>query len=286
MKNLIGNLKYLYKVSRPRFWVYIFGPAILGILISINSLADFNQLNVILHLLYFLYPANLLIYGINDISDGDTDSFNPKKGKYEVKHQTSQTTFLLGAILVSNLPFLVFFVINSSLLYNLSILGFLFFSIQYSAKPIRAKSKPFIDGIFNVLYVFPAISSLYLIQPSLPKEAFPILLAGTFWCMAMHAFSAIPDIEADKKAQLKTTAVLLRENKTFIYCLLLYLASFILVLTTTNISLALPLSVYPVITLYTYFHKSKTFKIYKYFPYINAFMGFLITIQLLIKLIP
>ena len=32
---------------------------------------------------YFLIPANILIYGINDIFDYDTDKLNPKKGTYE-----------------------------------------------------------------------------------------------------------------------------------------------------------------------------------------------------------
>jgi 4-hydroxybenzoate polyprenyltransferase len=28
---------------------------------------------------YFVFAANILIYGVNDIADGDTDQFNEKK---------------------------------------------------------------------------------------------------------------------------------------------------------------------------------------------------------------
>ncbi|NCQ82273.1 hypothetical protein GW750_05765 [bacterium] len=33
----------------------------------------------LLSLAYFLFPANLLIYGANDLADGDTDALNDKK---------------------------------------------------------------------------------------------------------------------------------------------------------------------------------------------------------------
>jgi 4-hydroxybenzoate polyprenyltransferase len=34
---------------------------------------------------------------------------------------------------------------------------FLFFAIGYSLPPLRAKARPFVDSIFNVLYQFSAL---------------------------------------------------------------------------------------------------------------------------------
>jgi hypothetical protein len=48
-------------------------------------------------------------------------------------------------------------------LVSLSLLGFLFFGIFYSAPPIRAKEIPFLDSFFNILYVFPGIAA-YLVD--------------------------------------------------------------------------------------------------------------------------
>ena len=66
------------KVSRPRFWIYIIGPVLLVLASFLNISKD-----LLLLILYLTYPANLLIYGVNDIADRDTDALNIKKGSYE-----------------------------------------------------------------------------------------------------------------------------------------------------------------------------------------------------------
>lgn len=275
-------IKYLIQISRPRFWMYVFGPALIGLLINIKEPTQLFQPTNLIHLLYFLYPANLLIYGINDICDGDTDKFNDKKGKYEVQHTSSLTKKVLLAIALTNIPFLIYLSFQNTAQYTVAMLAFLFFSIQYSAKPIRAKAKPILDGVFNVLYILPALTSLFLAQTSISQVQIILLLAATFWCMSMHAFSAIPDIEADTKAGLTTTAVLFQTKGTLIYCGLLYFSTFLITLIHTNPLIALPLAIYPIITAITYKYPQKTFKIYKYFPYINTLTGFMITIQIII----
>jgi len=281
-----ASFQYLLKTSRTRFWMYVFGPALLGLFISLLAQDSISlQLNQILALAYFTIPANLLIYGINDIFDGDTDQYNPKKSTYENQHSKSQTKFLSTAIALTNLPFLLYFAVISNIQSLLCLVAFLFFSIQYSATPIRAKAKPFIDGIFNFLYVAPALFMISLQNPEiLSKGSIPIILAGTFWCMAMHCFSAIPDIEADQKADLNTTAVLLGQNGAFIYCFFLYLAT-ACIATASSFFIGLPLFVYPLLIIYTYKNQQKTFQIYKYFPYLNTLVGFIIAMQLMYKLI-
>jgi 4-hydroxybenzoate polyprenyltransferase len=46
--------------------------------LGISTLRD-NIIQVLLFGLYFLIPANIRIYGINDIYDYETDKLNPKK---------------------------------------------------------------------------------------------------------------------------------------------------------------------------------------------------------------
>ena len=76
--------RFLLKVSRPRFWLYVFGPYLVGLAAGASAREDFLQFKVFAFALYFLLPANLLIYGVNDIFDFETDKLNPKKQDYEI----------------------------------------------------------------------------------------------------------------------------------------------------------------------------------------------------------
>lgn len=71
------------KISRPRFWIYELGPYLIGILGALSvtgmSFSDVEIRRLTLFALYFFVPANIWIYGINDIYDYETDKLNPKK---------------------------------------------------------------------------------------------------------------------------------------------------------------------------------------------------------------
>jgi 4-hydroxybenzoate polyprenyltransferase len=65
------------------------------------------QAEFLLRLLYFTIPANLLIYGINDIADYDTDKKNPKKQAYESLLTPDKQKSMRSLIVVTNIPFLI-----------------------------------------------------------------------------------------------------------------------------------------------------------------------------------
>ena len=98
--------KFLLKVSRPRFWLYIFGPFLVGLAAGADSWRDFLRLDTILSAVYFLFPANVLIYGINDIFDFETDRRNPKKAEYEMLVRPGSHRALVRHILLLNVPFI------------------------------------------------------------------------------------------------------------------------------------------------------------------------------------
>src|SRR6476469_7169740 len=98
---------FFLRVSRPRFWVYIFGPYLIGVAAAAAGRGDFLRADVLIFSLYFLFPANLLIYVFNDIFDYDTDRLNPKKEGYEELVRPSKRGGLIAAILLLNLPFLI-----------------------------------------------------------------------------------------------------------------------------------------------------------------------------------
>lgn len=76
---------------------------------------------------------------------------------------------------------------------------FLFFSGFYSALPIRAKTIPLVDSVFSAgHYVATAVFAYVLISGvQIDRQ---LVIAGMAWAMAMHAYSALPDIQPDQEA--------------------------------------------------------------------------------------
>jgi len=271
----MSTLQFLLKVSRPRFWLYVFGPYIVGLAAGAATRDDFLRIENLVFGLYFLLPANLLIYGINDIFDWETDRLNPKKAEYEMLVRPESHWHLSVWIALLNLPFVVasYFIAPQALP---SLVGFVFFSVFYSAPPIRAKAIPIVDSLFNILYVFPAAFAYQMITASFPPWA--VICAAGLWTMAMHAFSAIPDIDADREANVSTVATVLGKNGTFLFCLIAYLGSAALAFQYLGIWVIIPAAVYATLIGFSWSSKNEEgiFRIYQRFPIVNAVIGFVL----------
>lgn len=278
------TLRRILLISRPRFWIYEFGTFAFGALAAFSSFAYFQDVTIIFFAFYFLIPANILIYGINDIFDYETDKLNPKKVEYEELLEPKDQKIMWKWIIASNIAFVVgaFFLETPAMI---SFFAFLFFASFYSAKPIRAKARPFLDALFSAShYIATGVFGYYL----LGGVQFPTLgvLAGILWAVAMHAYSAVPDIKADEDAKLQTIATELREKGTLIMCLLLYGISAYLGSTVLGLGVLIYGFVY--IGLMVLSLKkvgrggSGLFKIYTYFPCINLLAGAVMTISLLL----
>jgi lycopene elongase/hydratase (dihydrobisanhydrobacterioruberin-forming) len=261
----------LLRVSRPRFWTYVLGPFAVG-LAATKDLAVLTNPLAYLFFLYFTLPANVLIYGINDIFDWETDVRNAKKTGYEAALPPDERPRLWKLLALTQLPFFVlaYFLPRGS---QLALLGFVFLSVFYSAPPIRAKSKPFLDASFNFLYVCPGIVGFLLPGPQ--KLSLTTLLAGWCWVMAMQLFSAVPDITADRESETPTTATTLGLMPSLILCLSLYLAAAALAYPTLGwLTVALG-AVYA--TLMALAMRVGTeegvMRLYRYFPWINTLCG-------------
>lgn len=261
----------LLSISRPRFWIYLFGPYIVGLAAGATTLSDFISLPVLLFALYFTLPANLLVYGINDIFDYETDCANAKKNGYESLVPPDERTALWRAIALFNLPFLPLLYWASPTA-MIGFFGFLFFGITYSAPP-RFKTKPLLDSASNVLYIFPGVFAFFLIG----GDNFQPLLFGAAWCwaMAMHAYSAVPDISADNSSGLNTVATWLGFRGTIVFCLCLYLAAAALSFATLRELSILLGAVYAGLMLLSLSCCSETalLRVYRWFPLVNTLCG-------------
>lgn len=214
--SLISDIRHVLHISRPRFWMYTVGPYILGTFASAPSYTTFISARFWIYLLVFVIPANVLIYGVNDLADTDTDLHNDKKGSYEIRLQRQQRAV---TVVACGLAFgaLVVAVVGQSMLTAMLMGIFLMLSIGYSVSPLRFKARPVLDSVSNVLYAMPGFiaASIWDQKSAIP---FTAIAASWLWCMAMHTFSAIPDVTADKKAGLETTATWLSARGALIYC--------------------------------------------------------------------
>lgn len=271
------NIRTILQISRPRFWLYTTGPYFIGLLFAIQSFDQLLDPLALFYLFYFLFLGNYLIYGVNDLSDYETDKQNPKKKLKEYLLQTKDITFI-------HLSLWVIFGFSISLLFlqpntlsAILLALFLFFSLGYSLKPIRFKAKPFLDSFSNILYVLPGFLAYTQFTGQLPP--WYIIIGATTWSAAMHLYSAIPDILYDTKAKIQTTATYLGRQMSFFFCSFLWFSTAILLFSLGLYSLYL-LWVYPLIPiLHLAFRKLDEKKVYWYFPFITYTIGFLVSIE-------
>ncbi|PSQ30643.1 lycopene elongase [Halobacteriales archaeon SW_8_65_20] len=214
------RLGYLLRVSRPRFWLYLAGPVVIGVAYAAETTGELFAPIAVALFAYFLLPANVFLYGVNDVFDRDIDVENPKKDEREVRYRGDSTVPV--AVAATGLAGLVFLPLLPAAGVT-AMLAFLLLGAEYSAPPLRFKTHPGLDSLSNGLYILPGVVAYAALAGRSP----PLLAVagGWLWAMAMHTFSAIPDIEPDRAAGIETTATRLGERRTYAYCGLLWLTA-------------------------------------------------------------
>jgi 4-hydroxybenzoate polyprenyltransferase len=275
-------LSFLIKTSRPRFWLYLGGTFLVGYGAGISTLNQFAHPWFFVYFIFFLFLANILLYGINDYYDADTDQYNEKKLTHEHLLLYSEQKKLKIILVLNSLLAFVLLMVEPSWLGKGLLAIFLLLAWCYSAPPIRCKARPIVDFASNILYGLPGFIGYALMTRQLPSGI--IMLIVFCWTSAMHLFSAIPDIESDSKAGLKTTAVTLGEKKSLLLC------TFFWALCATGIfwqkiffPFSLAILIYPCIPLFLYFKPRYITRIYWFFPVINGMIGFLLFLLLILS---
>ena len=266
-------LGYLFWLSRPRFWLYLAGPVVVGVVYAADSPAEFFQPLTVALFVYFLVPANVFLYGINDIFDADVDELNPKKAEEGKEVRYTGEGGVAIAVVLSALLALVF-VPTLPQAGTLALVGFLFLGAFYSAPPLRFKTTPFLDSLSNGLYVLPAVVAYAAIDGALPPAL--AIAGGWVWAMAMHTFSAVPDIEPDQAAGIQTTATVLGERVTLAYCAGAWTSAAVL-MALLHPALGAVFAVYPVFVVSIVALDVDIARAYWWFPVLNTLAGMALT---------
>jgi len=180
--------------------------------------------------LYFTLPYNLLLYGVNDIYDFESDRLNPRKQSIEgAVLRPTRFRALVAAIAATNLPFLAVLFATSTPRAAVALAFLLFTAVAYSMPPLRFKEVPFLDSFTSAThFVTPLVFGLLYGRAGV----FPWLeIAGfTLWAMASQAFGAVQDITPDRAAGLASIATFLGVRGTARFSLACYGAAIALLL--------------------------------------------------------
>ena len=214
----------LLQSSRPISWINTAFP----FAATYVFFTDRIDLTLVIGTLFFLIPYNLLMYGINDVFDYESDLRNPRKGGIEgalLDKSLHKLTIWVSAL--SCLPFVAYLVWVGNVWASLALAFALFTVLAYSVKGLRFKEKPFLDSITSAShFVNPMIFAALLVGENLAQPVlWQALIAFGFWGMASHAFGAVQDVRADREGGIASIATVIGARATTRFAFLLYLAA-------------------------------------------------------------
>jgi 4-hydroxybenzoate polyprenyltransferase len=223
------TLKQLFWSSRPISWINTAYPFGLAYWLATGD----TGLTLWIGALFFLIPYNLLMYGINDVFDYESDLRNPRKGGIEgALLDPKWHAVTVQAAVWSCVPFVVYLTVIGTSSSTSWLYLTLFAVIAYSAKGLRFKEKPFLDSITSSLhFVGPVIFGLSLAEVNLGQPQILIAIVAFFlWGVASHAFGAVQDVLADREGGIASIATVIGARATVRVALAAYVVAALLLL--------------------------------------------------------
>lgn len=281
---MLNNIKKLLIISRPISWPNTAYPFAAAFLVTGGGLNPTFWIATF----YFLIPYNLLMYGVNDVFDYESDIRNPRKGGIEgAKEQKAFHPVILWAAVLSNIPFIVYLLIVGNLVSNIVFTLLVFFVVAYSAAGLRFKEKPVLDSITSSIHFFGPMVYAFVLTGFKP-EYVPFVIAFFLWGMASHAFGAVQDIIPDREGKLASVATVFGARTTTRLVFMLYLAASAILFTqgwpalTVGITgLIYAANVAPFLSV-TDKTSAATNVGWRRFIWLNLFTGFVITMVLIV----
>ncbi|WP_277207753.1 prenyltransferase [Isoptericola croceus] len=284
----VAALRQVVGSSRPVSWVNTAYPFAAAYVMA-GGIAGTGLPELVLGALYFLVPYNLLMYGLNDVWDYESDLRNPRKGGIEgVVLSRRWHRLTVWAAVVTNLPFLAYLVAVGDATSTAVLAVSVFAVVAYSAPRLRFKERPVLDSATSSThFVSPAVFGIALADGAFTGPALAALAGFFCWGMASQAFGAVQDVEADRAAGLGSVATWLGAARTVRLAMAGYaVGGLVLLATGWPGMLAALLSVPYVVSIAQFRHLAdddceRAHAGWRRFLWLNIFTGFLVT-QLLI----
>jgi len=243
-----------FKILRPKLLI----PSLVSTFIGFIFALDIHSFSLSTLFYFFL---GLLITGpfigggalvLNQYFDYEEDKQTAKRRKYPLlRYRINRKKAFFHAVYLLFIGVLVALLVNIEVFIITLIAATL--SVIYSAPPIRLKKRPFLDSITNgICYGILPTSVGFSIASPISFDSLIISLPLFLGYTAGHMLLAIPDIENDRKFNLRTTAVVLGYKNTVTVAMGLFLTMFVLlglysligIIPTTTFIFIFPIGVY------------------------------------------
>ncbi|MBG6213571.1 MAG: prenyltransferase [Cryobacterium sp.] len=196
--------------SRPLNWINTAFPFAAAYMVTTGRIDAL----LIVGTLFFLVPYNLLMYGINDVFDYESDLRNPRKGGAEgalLHPALHRTVIAAGVLSVGIVGGAMVVLAGAGHPLSWAVLAVsLFAVVAYSVSGLRFKERPILDSITSSThFVSPAVYGLVVAGATVNFGLIALLAAFFLWGMASHAFGAVQDVEPDRHAGIASIATAL-----------------------------------------------------------------------------
>jgi len=219
--------------SRPISWINTAFPFAAAYLLT----AGVVDVTFVVGTLFFLVPYNLLMYGVNDVFDYESDLRNPRKGGAEgALLDPSLHRTVVWAGIATAAPCLVVMLWSAGTGHPWSwivLAASLFAVFAYSVPGLRFKERPVLDSITSSFhFVSPALYGLAVAGAVATPQLAALLAAFFCWGMASHAFGAVQDVVPDREAGIASIATAFGARATVRIALSLWALAGLLMLAT------------------------------------------------------
>lgn len=201
--SLPARLYFQLVASRPGFWathIWFYS-------LPLARENYFGEVGFWVGLCYVTVPMGHLLYAWNDLGDSETDRRNPRKGgllfgsRGEPEQLASLPAWIVGIQLVALGP--VFWFGGPRMIVWLALAVVV--NALYNSPGVGLKARPGFDLLMQSGYLLVFLFSCWINDaPGLPTAT---LVFSALFAMHSHLFGQIMDIEPDREANRRTTAV-------------------------------------------------------------------------------
>jgi 4-hydroxybenzoate polyprenyltransferase len=219
--------------SRPISWINTAFPFAAAYLLTVGAVDALFVIGT----LFFLVPYNLLMYGVNDVFDYESDLRNPRKGGAEgalLDPGLHRTVVWAGVVTAAPLLVAMLWLAGTSQPWSWAVLAVSLFAVfAYSVPGLRFKERPLVDSITSSThFVSPAVYGLAVAGADFTVPLVALMTAFFLWGMASHAFGAVQDVVPDREAGIASIATAFGAAATVRLALGLWTAAGLLMLAT------------------------------------------------------
>ncbi len=201
---MLKHLGTLIKVSRPVFWLLVALLFFVGVVVSGAPIT----VMLLAHLMLVTFLLPLIVFGVNDVYDYDSDSINQRK-RYEIGGtalEKENHLIVLAASVVVTVLLIIFSAITRNLTNMLATLVTVSIAWAYSAKAVRLKEIPILDSLSNAVLVCSVILLGFSYGGIMIRDFPQSIYFASLGAAAVHSIAAIVDYSPDKKSRTVTIA--------------------------------------------------------------------------------